>query len=229
MRRLSQAVLLSFLLAGCSGKPATPTSTSAPAAAPLVVTQTVSTTTKQGGDRFSATVEPDTRVNLTFNSGGYVTNIRQLPGKGGVHILGAGDRVRRGEVLAELRSLEYRAKVNEAESSLGQSLAGESDAQASVDLARAQTRQSRGIEATTPLRNGQVTIPSNPPIRKVMAASWKGGTCPLAAVSNASTAHMRTAVKPMSVAVLRDKNEPREEIAWYSPSPACGRRWPKAG
>ena len=38
-----------------------------------------------------------------------------------------------------------------------------------------------------------------------MAASWKGGTRPDAAVSSASTAHMRTAVKPMSVAVVRDK------------------------
>ena len=145
MRRISQAILLGVLLAGCSGKPATSTNTAAPAAAPLVVTQKVTTTTRQGGDRFSATVEPDTRVNLTFNSGGYVTQILQLPGKGGVHILGAGDRVKRGEILAQLRNLEYRAKVNEAESSLGQSLAGESDAQASVDLARAQTRQSRAL------------------------------------------------------------------------------------
>lgn len=140
--RLSHSLVLGFLLIGCSGKPTTP---AGPAAAPLVVTQKVATTTRQGGDRFSATVEPDTRVNLTFNSGGYVTEIRQLPGKGGVHVIGAGDRVKRGEVLAELRTLEYRAKVNEAESSLGQSLAGENDAQASVDLARAQTRQSRAL------------------------------------------------------------------------------------
>jgi len=141
MKRL---ILLGFVLAGCSGRPGSG-GTAAPASAPLVVTQTVATTTRQGGERFSATVQPDTRVNLTFNSGGYVTSIRQLPGKGGVHIIGAGDRVKRGEVLAELRTLEYRAKVNEAESSLGQSLAGESDAQASVELARAQTRQSRAL------------------------------------------------------------------------------------
>lgn len=143
--RLSHGILLGFLLAGCAGKPGTPQGTTAPAAAPLVVTQAVKASTRTGGERFSATVEPDTRVNLTFNSGGYVTGIRQLPGKGGVHILGAGDRVQKGEILAELRNLEYRAKVNEAESSLGQSLAGESDAQAGVDLARAQTRQSRAL------------------------------------------------------------------------------------
>lgn len=142
--RFSQSILLGLLLCGCQGSPK-PEGTAAPSAAPLVVTQTVKATTRQGGERFSATVEPDTRVNLTFNSGGYVTRIQQRPGKGGEHILGAGDRVKRGEVLAELRTLEYRARVNEAESSLGQSLAGESDAQASVALARAQTRQSRAL------------------------------------------------------------------------------------
>jgi len=48
-------------------------------------------------------------------------------------------------------------------------------------------------------------MPMSPPTRKVMAASWKGGTPPDAAVRKASTAHMRTAVNPMSVAVVRDK------------------------
>lgn len=143
--KLSHYMFLSFLCIGCSSSPPQGHTTAAPAAAPLVVTQAVQTTTRQGGERFSATVEADTRVNLTFNSGGYVTRIEQRPGKGGEHVLGAGDRVRRGEVLAELRTLEYRARVNEAESSLGQSLAGEHDAQASVDLARAQTRQSRAL------------------------------------------------------------------------------------
>ena len=49
-----------------------------------------------------------------------------------------------------------------------------------------------------------------------MAASWKGGTRPDAAVNAASTAHMRTAVNPMSVAVVRDngasvRGDSREE------------------
>ncbi|MBS2039709.1 efflux RND transporter periplasmic adaptor subunit [bacterium] len=142
--RLSKYILLGLLACGCQGSPKTE-GTAAPSATPLVVTQTVKASTRKGGERFSATVQPDTRVTLTFNSGGYVTRIQQRPGKGGEHILGAGDRVRRGEVLAELRTLEYRARVNEAESSLGQSLAGEHDALASVELARAQTRQSRAL------------------------------------------------------------------------------------
>ena len=55
----------------------------------------------------------------------------------------------------------------------------------------------------TPFRNGQVTIPSRPPIKNVIAASWKAGTLPLAAVSSAKAAHMMTAVKPMSVLPVR--------------------------
>ena len=47
----------------------------------------------------------------------------------------------------------------------------------------------------------QLAMPTSPPIRKVMAASWKGGIVPVAAVSRARRDQRRTAVKPMAVAV----------------------------
>ena len=39
-----------------------------------------------------------------------------------------------------------------------------------------------------------------PPIANVMAASWNGGTRPVATVSSESSDHIRIAEKPMSVA-----------------------------
>ena len=39
-----------------------------------------------------------------------------------------------------------------------------------------------------------------PPIAKVSAASWNGGTCPDATVSSASSDHIAIAAKPSSVA-----------------------------
>src|SRR6266567_7945956 len=42
-----------------------------------------------------------------------------------------------------------------------------------------------------------------PPIAKLIAASWNGGTCPEEVVSSASADHISTAPKPTSVAVER--------------------------
>ena len=43
-------------------------------------------------------------------------------------------------------------------------------------------------------------MPGRLPIRKQIADSWKGGILPEAAVSSASSAHIRIAVKPIRVA-----------------------------
>src|SRR5262249_10495862 len=64
-----------------------------------------------------------------------------------------------------------------------------------------------------PGRNVQVATPMRPPMRNVMAASWKGGTWPDAAVNAASTAHRGGALTPMSVAVVRDKEPSVNGIA----------------
>jgi HlyD family secretion protein len=135
--------LLGLFLVSCQSGPTPSANQATDKPAPLVVTQPAAKRVRQGGERFSATVEADTRVRLTFNSGGYVQTIRRVDGKGGIHFLGAGDNVRRGDILAELRTAEYRARVNEAEANLGQALAGERDSQASVSLSQAQTAQSR--------------------------------------------------------------------------------------
>ena len=132
-------VVLALAMGGCGGHTAAPI----PASPPLVEVQPATKTTREGTNRFSATVEADTRLRLIFNSSGYVHEILQMSGKSGVHRVGAGDHVRRGQVLAELRTQEYRARVSSDEANLGQALAGERDSRAAVVQAQAQTRQSR--------------------------------------------------------------------------------------
>jgi hypothetical protein len=45
--------------------------------------------------------------------------------------------------------------------------------------------------------------PTDPPIAKVNAASWNGGTLPVAAVNHASSDQSTIARKPVAVAVFR--------------------------
>jgi multidrug efflux system membrane fusion protein len=89
-----------------------------------------------GGPRFSAVVEPDARVPLSFRIPGYVVALKQVRGEGGrVRDLAEGDRVSAGAVLVRIRSAEYEDKVRQAAS---QSAAAEAIAlKAKLDYERA--------------------------------------------------------------------------------------------
>jgi multidrug efflux system membrane fusion protein len=63
---------------------------------------------------YSAVAEPKTTVPLAFRGPGYVVRIMTVPSTGGPREVGEGDRVRRGDVLANLREAEYRDKVDQA-------------------------------------------------------------------------------------------------------------------
>jgi len=64
---------------------------------------------------YSAVAEPKTTTTLAFRGPGYVERILMVPsGTGGSRELGEGDRVRRGNVLANLREAEYRDQVDQA-------------------------------------------------------------------------------------------------------------------
>jgi RND family efflux transporter MFP subunit len=70
-----------------------------------------------GTQRFSAVVEPDARVPVSFRIPGYVTAIKQTRGEGGrVRDVAEGDRVSAGTVLVHIRSAEYEDKVHQAAS-----------------------------------------------------------------------------------------------------------------
>ncbi|HET7293490.1 MAG TPA: efflux RND transporter periplasmic adaptor subunit, partial [Vicinamibacteria bacterium] len=104
---------LSVALSGCGSKKAIE---QAPQA---VQTERISsdTTAANGALRFSAVVEPDARVPVSFRIPGYVTAIKQTRGEGGgMRDLAEGDRVSAGTVLVRIRSAEYEDKVHQAAS-----------------------------------------------------------------------------------------------------------------
>src|SRR5918912_676387 len=68
-----------------------------------------------GGVRYSASIRPNSQVELAFKVGGYVEGIAQVRDPGtGWRYLQAGDVVSKGTVLARLRQSDYLAKVNQA-------------------------------------------------------------------------------------------------------------------
>lgn len=66
--------------------------------------------------RYSASIRPNSQVEISFKVGGYVEAIKSMEGR---HIQ-AGDIVMKGAVLAQLRQSDYAAKVNEARSQTGE-------------------------------------------------------------------------------------------------------------
>jgi RND family efflux transporter MFP subunit len=67
--------------------------------------------------RFSALVTPDAQTPLAFRIPGYVVLLKQVRGQDGrLREIAEGDRVRRGELLAQIRSSEYLDKVRQASS-----------------------------------------------------------------------------------------------------------------
>lgn len=85
--------------------------------------------------RYSAHIEPATRVDRAFKVGGYVESIAMVVGVDGERrILQQGDHVRAGQELAALRKTDYVQKLAEAQAALAQARAAA--AQARLDLRR---------------------------------------------------------------------------------------------
>jgi multidrug efflux system membrane fusion protein len=90
------------------------------------------------GLRYSASIQPYQQVSLAFKVGGYVREMRQLPGPDGrLRNLQQGDRVTKGTVLARLSSADYEEKVNQAKAQLAEAEANLIKARS--DAARAES------------------------------------------------------------------------------------------
>jgi RND family efflux transporter MFP subunit len=86
--------------------------------------------------RYSGSLEPAARVDMAFRVGGYVELIGQVVGDNGrLRTLEEGDSVKKGTVLARIRSADYSQKVATARASIGQARAEATLADA--DLTRA--------------------------------------------------------------------------------------------
>src|SRR5512145_1152382 len=107
--RVSNAFLASLLvLSGCHRQPP-------PSPRPAVQVEVVTSgAAARGKIVYSAVAEPKTTVPLAFRGPGYVVRIMTVPSTSGPRELGEGDRVRRGDVLTNLREAEYRDQVDQA-------------------------------------------------------------------------------------------------------------------
>jgi multidrug efflux system membrane fusion protein len=127
------AIVLGCLLASACGtteryeKPPTP-----------VRVGVVAQQTPSGGARYSASVEPNTRVDLAFKAGGYIESIHEVRGADGrQRIVQEGDHVTRGTVLARVRTTDYDVKITQARSQLTEAQAAAAQAKESFDRASA--------------------------------------------------------------------------------------------
>lgn len=109
-----------------------------PQAPQAVQTQSVGSvaSTGGGGARYSAVVEPEAEVPLSFRIPGYVAALKQVRGENGrLRDVDEGDRVGKGDVLVRIRAAEYEDKVRQATS---QAAAAEAVAhKATLDFERA--------------------------------------------------------------------------------------------
>lgn len=125
--RLAWTIATAALTAGCAKqdayqKPPTP-----------VRVQAVAASAAASGGRYSASVEPRTRVDLAFKAGGYIQELAQVGGR----TIQDGDRVTRGMVLARVRPSDYDEKVKQARSQLAEAEAAETQVKAAYDRATA--------------------------------------------------------------------------------------------
>src|SRR4030095_8730027 len=110
-----------------------------PQAPQAVQTQPVGSSVATGGGagmRYSAVVEPDAEVPLSFRIPGFVVALKQVRGENGMpRDVDEGDHVGKGDVLVRIRAAEYEDKVRQATS---QAAAAEAVAQkARLDFERA--------------------------------------------------------------------------------------------
>jgi RND family efflux transporter MFP subunit len=134
LRFAAMTIAAAALLAGCDKekpyeKPLTP-----------VRIQVADRSAGVPGVRYSASIEPNRRVDLAFKSGGYIQSLAQVGGRP----IQDGDRVTRGMVLARVKTNDYEEKVKQARSMQAEAEAAATPTKQALDRAT-QLFQSKSI------------------------------------------------------------------------------------
>jgi RND family efflux transporter MFP subunit len=154
MRLLLALLAATSLLTGCSQPEPPRTSPTAVKAA------VVDRAENAASSRYSAQIQPATRVDLAFKEGGYVETIAKAPGVDGkMRILQDGDAVRAGEELSSLRKVDYVQKLGEMQSAVDQGRVALE--QSDVDLGRTQKLAESGSISPAELDNARLKRDSN--------------------------------------------------------------------
>lgn len=94
-------------------------------------------------ERFSVSIEPFAQVDLAFKSGGIVEQILQVRGADGrTRDVQAGDTIGRNAKLAQVRPLDYKYRLDQAEAQRAQAAAELTKGQAQLAQARANLSES---------------------------------------------------------------------------------------
>lgn len=124
-------VIIAGLVAGCG--PATPPAGKSLAA---VRVRAVERTAARSATRYSATINPASRVDMAFKVGGYVQRVATVRGVDGkLRLIQEGDHVTAGQELAALRGADYQQKLAEVKAGLAEATAARDQAQIDFDRA----------------------------------------------------------------------------------------------
>ena len=137
--RLTVLLPILFALVGCRGasQPANITS--------QAVQVDVVSSSAAGAQVLTASLQPYAQVQLSFKSGGPVDWIQQAGAGSGRHTLSPGDFVRRGQVMAHVRLLDYEQKLSISRAALVNAEAVENAAAASQKLAELDQARSQAL------------------------------------------------------------------------------------
>jgi multidrug efflux system membrane fusion protein len=144
MNRCAAMVLLA--LVSCAPKPPKEKSLTA------VRVRAVQQAAAGNATRYSANIEPASRVDVAFKVGGYVTSIAHVKGiDGRERLVQEGDVVTAGQELAAVRVVEYEQRLAEAKAGLAEALAAREQAvldyNRSAQLAASQTVAKAELDA----------------------------------------------------------------------------------
>ncbi|HKQ54068.1 MAG TPA: efflux RND transporter periplasmic adaptor subunit [Pyrinomonadaceae bacterium] len=142
---LNVAALVSLSLLTACGAGETKEKTEKPVKVKAVELRSSSTSV-----RYSASIRPNSQVEISFKVGGYVDAIAQISDASGQHrYVQAGDVVFKGTVLARVRQSDYVAQVNQANAQVSEARSGLAtnnaqlaEARTAVETARAQVADS---------------------------------------------------------------------------------------
>lgn len=119
MSRTHWIVAAACAVAACGGEPPPPVPP-----LPVTVARVGGTPDDPGAARYSGAIKADESVDLAFRVSGIVEAITQVRGADGrLRAIQDGDQVRKGQVLARLREIEYRDQVADADATLRQARA----------------------------------------------------------------------------------------------------------
>lgn len=134
VRFVMAASLLFSALAGCADRKVT-----AGSPEPISVrVHDVTLSAFSSQPRYAATTAPETKVDLVFRTPGLVVAVYRVNGRA----LEPGDKVAKGAILAQLRTIEYRSRVEASDAQLANANAGQDAAAATVREAQAALTQS---------------------------------------------------------------------------------------